>query len=321
MNRMIVILIALALAVAFGTTAQAASVNSLIVQDKVTINRADDASAEYISLGGTGTNDYDSTRIISVGDVIRGAFNISTINSSTPNVGTGTSVNEWAGAFAIKVISITEVDSTPDGNPFEQDWTIVFGVDDNFDDWLNSIQSGKGANMQRGTMIRMWEDSTPDFDIQALASDSIAEDADAHVKTAMDGNWYWDFGFGNNGAAWIATLSALAAPANTTSALAVSPANFELSLLNKASGTTVGIKTGGVVGFLGNNVDVAGNTSILGAGTNGATVLPNEETAGFHARDKASFQFVAVPVPQAIWLGLALMGFIGVTSARRRKAA
>jgi hypothetical protein len=320
LNRIILTAIVLVLAVGFATTAEAASVNSVIVQDQISINTADDASAEYISNGGTGTNDYDTTRTLSVGDVIRGSFNISRINSSSTNVGVN-GVNEWSGAFSIKVKSITEVDSTPDGNVAEQDWTIVFEADDNFDDWLNSIQSGKGANMQRGTMIRMWEDTSPDFDIQALAGDANAENADAHVLTAMDGAWYWDFGFGQNGSLWIATLSALVAPADTTAALAVSPANFELSLLNKAPGTTVGIKTGAVLGAFGNMVDVAGNTSILGAGFNGATVIANEETAGFHARDKASFQFVAVPVPQAVWLGLALMGFIGVRNVRRRKAA
>jgi hypothetical protein len=320
LNRIILVTVVLSLALVFAASAEASSVNTLIVADSVSVNTADDASAEYISNGGTTSNDYDNTRIISVGDVIRGAFNISRINNSTTNVGIN-GVNEWSGAFSIKVKSITEIDAsgTNDGDITEQDWTIVFEADDNFDDWLNAVWSGKGASMASGTAIRMWEDTTPNFDVQAVDGEANEENADAFVMTAMDGDWYWDLGFGSNGGTWISTNSALIAPAGTTAALATSPANFELSLLGSGA-NAVGIKKGALVGPFGNNVDFGGNTSIFGAGANNSGTQ-NEETAGFHARDKATFQFIAVPVPQAVWLGLALMGVIGVGSARRRKAA
>jgi hypothetical protein len=308
-------------AFAFAATAQAASVNTLIIKDGVTTNQADDASAEYISNGGTTTNDYKATRTIAVDDVIRGAFSISRINSTTPNVGLGTSggVNEWSGAFSIKVVSLTEVDATPDGSATDADWTIVFGADANFDDWLNAISAGKGAGMATGTAVRMWEDTTPNIDLQSKTGDADAEDADSHIFSGMDGSFYWDLGFGTRGSTWIATNSALIAPADTTGAIATSPANFELTLLG-SSGIAVAIKAAGLVGPFGNLVDFGGNTSIFGAGVASAA-LATEEAAGFHARDKATLQFVALPVPQAVWLGFALMGLIGVGSVRRRKAA
>lgn len=311
--------------VLLGGVAQAAGVNSLFVKDGVSINTADDASAEYISNGGQTTNDYDNTRTISVNDVIRGAFNISRINSTQTNVGVDNAPvpgvpftpNEWTGAFAIRVVSITEVDATPDGNPLEQDWTIVFGADANFDDWLNAISAGAGAGMVAGTAVRMWEDSTRNFDILSKDMDADEEDADAHVATGMDGTLFWDLGFGTRGSTWIATNSALTAPANSIQGLAVNPANFELTLLSNFTG--VSILFGGMIGQItGANVDFIGNTSIFGAGNNDSGV-PNEETAGFHARDKATLQFVAVPTPSAVWAGLALMGVLGVSRIRRRR--
>lgn len=319
--------IAVAALMMLGAPAQAANVNSLFVKDGVSINTADDASGEYISNGGTSRNDYDLTRTLSVGDVVRGGFNISRINSTQTNVGVDNAPvpgvaftpNEWTGAFSIRVVSITENDPSGvnNGNPFEQDWTIIFGADANFGGWLNTLVAGKGNGMVAGTAIRMWEDTTRDFDLLSRNGDADQEDADAHVISGMDGTFFWDLGFGQSGSTWIATNSALAAPANTIQGLAANPANFELSLLQNGIGVT--ILKGGMTGAItGNQVDFIGNTSIFGAGNDNSNV-PNEETAGFHARNKATLQFVAVPTPSAVWAGLALMGVLGLSRIRRRK--
>jgi hypothetical protein len=323
---------------AFAVTAQAASVNTLIPKDGVTEAVADDASVEYISYGGTGLNDVDSTRIINVDDTIRGAFVISRIGVSGPsNVGLGVTsgVDEWGGAFSIKVVDIVDtltktLHPGDAGAPLitDQKWTIVFGADDNFNDWLDSIGGGTdtlGGSMASGTAVRMWEDSTiagdgsrGNADFLSRVGDGDAGNPDSHVATATDGAYYWDLGFGSYGNTWVLNNSALVAPLLSAS-LAGSPANFELSLLGSSS-IAVSIKHGGVTGLItGDPVDFTGNTTIAGPGS--TTTGDTAAIAGFHATDKAHLQFVAVPVPQAVWLGLGMMGLIGFGAIRRRRLA
>jgi hypothetical protein len=307
---------------AVGQTAQAASFNGLFFKDSTNEEVAEDVSAEYISNGGTGTNDYKADRTIAVDDVIRGGFTIDNINgNSIATAPFGTNFDEWGGAFSIKVLSVTEVDATPDGSTTDQDWTIVFGADPNFDDWLNAIIPTKGDGMVAGTAIRMWEDSTPDRDFLEPFGGGLTEDADGHVATAMDGAFYWDLGFGVRGSTWIATNSALLAPSGLSGNLSGSPANFELTLM-KISGIAVNVLLGGTTGNItGTPVDFNGSTQVKGAGADLTVAGPAQtaEEAGFHATDNATLGFVSTPLPPAAWSGMALLSILGLARARRAR--
>jgi hypothetical protein len=234
---------------AFATTARAGSVNTLIIEIGVSVNPADGAISE--SIGNRGAH-----RAIRIGDVIRGAFHISRINSTTtdPGVGTQSRANKWSRGFSLRVVSLTEVDWTPDGDASEQDWTIVFGI---------------------------------------------------------------------RGSRWIATNSSLVAHPNTVGALAGSPANFELTLLSNLGLVAASKHPGRIEALTGSVFDSIGNPGSFGAGgssTVSGGALQNGQGVAFQARDETTLPVVALPVPQAVWLGLALIGLIGFRSIRRRPA-
>jgi hypothetical protein len=313
---------ALAAMIALASAAQAASVNDLIVKDGVHFNTASDESAEYVGLSGPdGSGSYlnrlDATRILSVGDVLRGIIDMNTIGTIFGSNDVGASGNSsWQAAFSTKVISMTDADG--DG-----DFTIVFGPDPDFAAWLSELHTTYGQTdstiadpVKAGTVARFFTEPLGAGNDSDLVV-SHAGSPDANVATGTDGTFYWDLGFDGAQDVWIAFDALAYAAPGTSDTFSFANANFTLSVVKRGIGVAVKPH---VVGL--NNlglapatlVDVDGSISVRGDG--------NSANAGFHATDNAQFRFLAiVPLPTAVWPGFLLMAFVGVKRIRRRRVA
>lgn len=324
---------------AFAVTAKASTVNELIYQDSTTVNTASDESAEYVALSGADTSgsylnravtpatvtNGDGTKTttvtISKGDILRGAIDMNTLtNSVTGSSDVGASGNDaWQAVFSTKIVDIVDVD----GNGTLD---LVLGADPDFGNWLSELHTTYGQTdstvsnpLVSGTVARFFTESLGAGNDADFTSSGGT--ADSHVATATDGTFYWDLGFGSANDLWVAFDAVTTVPLVdhdfiTSSGFSLSNANFTLSLMQNGAG--VGIVQHAVgpnpLGLATSTlVDFSGSVSVRGVGSSYA--------AGFHATDNAQFDFVAAPTPSAVWLGLAMMGLLGVGRSRRRKSA
>ena len=211
-GRRIVPAFALLAGLAFGQSADAASVTSFIINGN---NFASDENREYlIDRVGTTKGQVD------VGDSVRGILNMNTLNSSGANLGGTTANNEWTGVFQLLVTGkqssggFTVFTFAPDP-AFAL--SLCGGVASCKNPAVSSIVPGTGA------MLVMFEDPSKnfagDFDdssagpLGALVDDGTASrtippsSADVSsglyaveeqfVVRAADGSRYWTLGFTN----------------------------------------------------------------------------------------------------------------------------
>lgn len=303
-----IILLGFVLLGALAATADAASVNSLIIADSTTLNQLSDESGEYLALAGDtngdGTGSYlnrvDHTKTIKVGSILRGAVNFNTLNGSP--VGTGGN-DVLQGLFSSKVTAITAI-ALGGGLSF---YTLTFGADPDFAAWLSDVHTGNGQvdstiadPVAAGTAARFFTHGLPnDTDLTS----ALAGSPDANVATHTNGAYYWDIGFAA-GDSWTATFTATSLVIDDTinSAVTFANANFVLSQLGAGAGPTVIPQALG--DFVG-SINIRGGSQVNGA--------------GFHAANNLNMSFLVAPLPSAAWAGLAMFGLMGVGVIRRRR--
>ena len=305
---------------ALGGASEAASVNSLFNLDGVTMNELSDESAEYVSNGGATINDVkasffvgnDEFVTLAVGDVLRGMFDFNTVNGDD----IGASGNDsLQGIFSTKVISFADLDGIGGAND------IVFGADPNFGAWLSAIHTAYGQTdsttafpMIGGEVARLFTHGTPPNDYDATSV--LTGSPDANIATATDGAFFWDLGFASTNDLWYAFNAVTAIPLGASTGFSLANANLTLSQMFKAGQAGVRVIPHAVgVNPLGLAtsalVDFDGSTTIRGSGSS--------TNAGFHATNNVNLNFLAVPVPAAAWLGLGMLGLLGLGRLRRRK--
>lgn len=313
---------------AIAGNAQAGSVGSQMILDGTTTNIASDESVEYLVDAATS----GTANVIDVGDILRGAINMNTLNSSGANLGGSTGNNQWTGVFSIKVTGIASLGGGQ--------YRLTFGPDAGFASWLATldvdtgtagVQAPNGPSLATGTMIRMWESTTSTVDFTGSSS------ADVNIATAATGSFFWDLGFtpspsgetsmdgsGNLSATeaegWVGT-GAIALDPTLESSASFGNSNFLLSLLQNGLGPDIKPKklSNTLAASFGLDptktwyADFSGSVNVRGPGD----AINN----GFDLTDNAQFQFLAVPVPAAAWTGLMMLLGLGAVRIRRRRAA
>lgn len=310
---------------AFAAPAQADSVNSLLVSD--VFNTISDESAEYVGLAGADGSGSYLNRLASdgiggygaltVGKVLRGALDFNTISTIFGSNDVGSSGNDVLQAvFSSKIVAFADVDGLGGAND------IVFGPDPDFDDWLSELHTTYGqtdstvANaVPTGTIARFFTHSLGGSGNDSDLVSVLAGGPDANVATHSDGSYFWDLGFdGTSDNVWVAFNAANPVP-GTSDSFAFANGNFALSVLGYGVGKTVvphaiGLNNLGIPGTT--LVDITGSLSVRGDG--------NSANAGFHATNNTQIRLKVIPLPAAAWMGLAMLGAIGIRRRLRRRS-
>lgn len=304
----------------FSSTAFAGTVASNLFLDGTSINNFHDQSIEYLAY------DSGSDGVLQKGDILRGAFNIGKVNSLSFG-------DQLTGVFSIKIGDITDLG----GGAFD----IEFVADDttdgqsglpsgwlSFNSWISSLASSPDgpATMDSGTMIRMWESSSDTWDPLDIGGNLPNNaSADDIIAQAVAGTWYWDLGLKSGLASgeenrWTATGPTTLPTANsTTSDLATSL--FAMSLMQNGTGPIV-VKhelpdaQKGKWSLTGSWVaDFDGSVSVGGAGVFNSHY---PDSTPLDLTDSADLNFAAVPLPTALWPGLAMLFGLGFVRLRRK---
>jgi hypothetical protein len=305
--------------IAFTGTAQAGTVNSLMNRNDS--NSASDNNAEYLIV------DQDSDGRLDPGDVIVGAIDINTLNSTSANLGGFTPNDQWSGVFALQVRDIINFNSsTGTGDILFQPWS-------GFSGFLATLNAGSGPSdnptVPTGTIVRLWTNSSATSNFVSGGSYL------ASISTAASGSYFWDLGFADptsashvdsgsivsdNGEGWVARNGGIEIAGLVTQSTqdTFGTGNFALSLLGRGAGLGLGETplSSGLAGLLGatfgDTAHVTGSSTIRGS--KGA-----EANGGFHAGSDTNFGFVALPLPGAALSGIAMLLGLGFIQHRRRK--
>jgi hypothetical protein len=318
---------------AFSASAEAGSIISLFHgNDSGTIlNTISDDSVENIIQRDVGNSSLD------VGDSVRGILNINTVKSqvSTPvSVGAGTSNNELTAIF--QTIVLAKIPTV--GKPGR--YTYIFGPDPFFAE-AGALGLKASAIGDAGAMVLFYEDTTPDYNSTGVPSTASDE------ATAKNGT-YWA-AFGATGAFWGAngtwdtpnlsgallddvfinsageswqTADDTWDPPLTSGTIGT--ADFALNRLYSGvmTGTLDSMNLNTVfnpfsVPFFGpvyTETEIIGDTQFFGNSINGV-VQPWAVT------NETNFKLAPiVPLPAAAWMGLALLGALGVGRRFRRRS-
>jgi hypothetical protein len=315
-------------ALAMAGTASAGTVQSFFQGN----NLASDNDAEYVVETGVADG------VLQVGEIIRGAFNIDTLNSGSANIGGGTANNQWSGVFSIRIRAITQTAAQIAAGTGD----IYFEPDPGFAAWIASLdtvfggaqQAPDGAAPGTGAMIRMYEN--PNFLGSGATIDFTtnhgggAANPDDNVGEAAAGSWFWDMGMNGSftlatdvvtdmGEVWVALNAALGFTPGTgiNPGTSIGTGNAAINLIpGSPQGALLGLQSVSIPGvILGTLVNFAATTNIRGA----ASGVGGSSNAGFDADSDASFTFVIVPLPLAAWPGIALLGLLGLGRMRRRR--
>ncbi len=216
----IMTILAIAGSLTFAGAAKAASIESLIVADGVTINTGDDKSGEYLVDDGDPLN----PGFINIGSIVRGAINIDTLTSDVDHTLANGTNNQWSAVFSLEVkevVNLTDVNGSvvdPDGSiasgeglsgdetGFDGDefGDIIFGPDATFGAYLAGLAGTaalpggpSGPAVAAGTMVRFWQNPTKTFDRTGdQTTVPIQPDrVDENIATHATGSFFWDLGF------------------------------------------------------------------------------------------------------------------------------
>jgi len=319
---------------ATAASANAANITSLIDFDPTgfTVNQISDDSVENI-LNFSGT--------LQVGDIIEGVLNITAVgdvSNTLKTVGEGTANNELTGIFRTVVKRITFAGNGPDGTFGTPDdlYYVAFGPDDT---WSAAAALGVagGAGTGTGAMVIFFEDSSQNF----TKSGPPATD----VANASDGKFFWALGFNtalptdvagdvtanSNSASegWLATTR-LTLPANNNQ---IGTAVYSLNRVfstNAPNGATpipgigenyiLGLQEGWASPSGVADVEVIGTTSF---NSQISQIDPNNPNgSGWAVNDQSEFFILplsVIPLPAAAWMGMALLGVLGIGRKLRRR--
>lgn len=323
-NRMLgtwAVLIACGL-LAFAGSAQAANVTSLIDFDPTgsTTNQVSDDSVENI---------LNFTGALKVGDIIEGVLNITALGNTAntlKTIGSGTSNNELTAIFRTVVHQVTFSNNGVDGTFGTGDdiYTVSFVPDDTWA-FAASLGVAGGAGTGTGAMVIFFEDTAQNFTKSGPTATDIAN--------ATDGKYFWSLGmntavaagdnFNSAGEGWLATTRLTLPPANNQIGTAVYSLNRVFSTL-PASGTTPipGIGDGYELALQEGAFSASGvkDVEVLGTTTFNSQL---GSSSGWNVNNQAEFFVVplsVVPVPAAAWMGMALLGALGLGRRLRRRS-
>jgi hypothetical protein len=318
--------------------AKADTVNSFLKRGDnplTDLNEGDDNNAEYLLVDDDG-GDGSRTGYLDIGDVLVGAIDINTLNSTSANLGGSTGNHQWTAVFALEVKDLRNV-TTVGGVEFAD---IVFGAYSGFSTFLGNLNGGSGPSdnpsVNSGTIARFWTNSTSTTDF--LTDNS---DPDVNVATAATGSFYWDIGFADESAAshWDSTANGgaggivsdngegwvvfggqtnVGALAGASAGTKYTESNFGLNVLKNDLGPGLYDQYWTVLNAFqigataGDGVQIIGSSTVKGgAGT--------VATAGFQAASDSTFTFLAAPLPTAVFPGIGLLLGLGVVRSRRRR--
>lgn len=304
--KKIKLMVAICSVLAMASTANAASLADLLFLNQV--NQLSDNSAEYLlnNLGGGlfATDNGDS--IIATGDVLRGSFNIGTIENLSgggPDNLVGTAGNdEVTGIFELQATVVDTGIAGPSRYLYSFAPTAAFE-----------------AIYGTGALLAVYDDPSVDFSRLSPPADDIPGNTaeETLMATATDGALAWVFGFtGAGGTAGAGEGWVASAFTNDVSVVAATPAgsnggtvNLALNLLTDNLGIPLAKQTS-IFDLLNANVVLNGSGNLLGI--LGATTPYNTFD---------NFDAVIRPevVPEPGTLALVGFGLLGLGVFARRK--
>ena len=322
---------------ASATSANAANITSLIEFDPTgnTTNQISDDSVENITT---------FTGSLKVGDVIEGILNITAVGElgNLTNVGGfgvgATGNNELTAIFRTVVHRINFLHAGTDGfstlngdvdpgGPVHIDADDIYRVSFKPDDtWAAAAALGVAGGVGTGTgaMVIFFEDPTPDY----TKSGPPAVD----VLTANDGFYFWSLGMNTAlgaaadsnaaGEGWVATTRLTLPPANNQIGTAVYSLNRVFSSLAHNGATPIpGIGEQYILDLQEGAFSAAGvkDVEVLGTTTFNSQV---GNASGWNINNQAEFFVIplsTIPLPAAAWMGMALLGALGIGRRLRRR--
>jgi len=172
------------------------------------LNKASDDSGEYLINDGQGlrtTDVVDTT--LDVGDVLRGAFDITSNVDTTGGGGTNFPAGyEWTGIFETEVKSKTFLYVDPDPVSFtfgKAIYNFTFGPSAAFEAELEADARFAAAGDLKGALVAMFDDTPINYDRTGVDGAGDAQE-EALVATASDGSPFWVAGFTGAGGTAIA---------------------------------------------------------------------------------------------------------------------
>lgn len=319
---------------ATAASANAANITSLIAFDPTgnTRNQISDDSVENL---------FNFTGTLKVGDVIEGILNITAVGdeNALTNVGGhgggATGNNELTGIFRTVVKKITFASNGLDGvNGTADDmYYVAFGPDDT---WAAAAALGVagGAGTGTGAMVIFFEDASPDYTKTGPPATDIA--------TANDGLYFWALGFntalptdgaGNvtanaNSASegWVATTRLTLPASGNQIGTAIYSLNRVFST-NAPNGATPipGIGENYILALQEGAFSPSGTADVEVIGTTSFNSQINQLIpggTGWAVNDQAEFFIIplsVIPLPAAAWMGMALLGVLGIGRKLRRR--
>jgi hypothetical protein len=296
------------------TTANADIIENALFYNE--LNLLSDNSGEYLRNANGSTADGGDS-IVAIGDFLRGTFYIGTIEDATGgggtrNVGAGTSFNEWTGVFELEVL-------TKSFDGVNYNWT--FGPSTAFQTEIETLL-GKPAGSLSGTLVAMFQDTTPDYtrlgglpdDVGSVSEESIL----AFSMLNAGASYFWSLGFTGTplgdgsgattvaGEGWftssvtddIAIIGAIPLPANG------GVVNFGLNLLDNNTSVQLGL----VPTIFGGSANAGGSGSLLGL-SGASTALDNFD----------NIDIAIQPIPEPATVTLLGSGLIGISIFLRKR--
>jgi hypothetical protein len=296
---------------AFASVANATSITGLAIFNDPSIeNLVSDDSVETIVKGTNPITGLPNVGLgLEVGDTVQGIFNINSMTTAFTNVepvGTNGN-NELTGIFSTLVL-----DRIPTANGY----TYIFGPD--------PAWSAAPADLLGKAMVIFYEDTTPDFT-------KTGGPASVDITNATNGNYFWALGMMGtmDTQTWVTDLGEAWKTADNTQdppipGVDIGSATFALNRIG--SGLISGAGDKWILDkrtspFDANQgVDVTGSTEFW---ANITTAPPGFTVPAWPIGDETNF-FVnplrVIPLPAAAWMGLAMLGALGVGRRLRRRS-